>query len=31
VRFDAALETGSVRHMRFVAASGPNLVGVPVP
>jgi threonylcarbamoyladenosine tRNA methylthiotransferase MtaB len=30
VRFDAALETGSVRHMRFVAASGPNLVGVPV-
>ena len=30
VRFDAALETGSVRHMRFVATSGPNLVGVPV-
>jgi threonylcarbamoyladenosine tRNA methylthiotransferase MtaB len=31
VRFDAALATGSVRHMRFVATSGPNLVGVPVP
>jgi threonylcarbamoyladenosine tRNA methylthiotransferase MtaB len=31
VRFDSALETGSVRHMRFVAASGPHLVGVPVP
>jgi threonylcarbamoyladenosine tRNA methylthiotransferase MtaB len=31
VRFDAALETGSVRHMRFVAASGAHLVGVPVP
>jgi threonylcarbamoyladenosine tRNA methylthiotransferase MtaB len=30
VGFDAALETGSVRHMRFVATSGPNLVGVPV-
>jgi threonylcarbamoyladenosine tRNA methylthiotransferase MtaB len=31
VRFDAAFETGSVRHMRFVGASGPNLVGVEVP
>jgi threonylcarbamoyladenosine tRNA methylthiotransferase MtaB len=31
VRFDSALETGSVHHMRFVAASGPHLVGVPVP
>ena len=30
VRFDAALESGSVRHMRFVATSGPNLFGVPV-
>ncbi len=31
VRFDAALEIGSVRYTRFVATSGPNLVGVPVP
>jgi threonylcarbamoyladenosine tRNA methylthiotransferase MtaB len=31
VRFDAPLATGSLRQMRFVAASGANLVGVPVP
>jgi threonylcarbamoyladenosine tRNA methylthiotransferase MtaB len=31
VRFDAALETGSVRHLRFAAVSGSDLVGVPVP
>jgi threonylcarbamoyladenosine tRNA methylthiotransferase MtaB len=30
VRFEAAFEAGSVHHMRFVATSGPNLVGVPV-
>jgi threonylcarbamoyladenosine tRNA methylthiotransferase MtaB len=29
VRFDAALETGTVRHMRFVGASGTELIGVP--
>jgi threonylcarbamoyladenosine tRNA methylthiotransferase MtaB len=29
VRFDSALETGSVARMRFTAASGNNLIGVP--
>jgi threonylcarbamoyladenosine tRNA methylthiotransferase MtaB len=29
VGFDAALETGTVRHMRFVGASGTELIGVP--
>ena len=29
VRFDAALETGTVRHMRFVGASDKELIGVP--
>ena len=30
VRFDAVAKTGSVRRMRFVGASGPSLVGVPL-
>jgi threonylcarbamoyladenosine tRNA methylthiotransferase MtaB len=29
VRFEGALETGSVARMRFTAASGNNLIGVP--
>jgi len=29
VRFDGALETGSVMRMRFTAANGNNLIGVP--
>jgi threonylcarbamoyladenosine tRNA methylthiotransferase MtaB len=29
VRFDGALETGTVARMRFTAASGTNLIGVP--
>jgi hypothetical protein len=29
VRFDAALETGWVARMRFTAADGGSLIGVP--
>jgi len=29
VRFDGALETGTVMRMRFTAADGSNLIGVP--
>jgi threonylcarbamoyladenosine tRNA methylthiotransferase MtaB len=30
VRFDEAVETGAIRRMRFVAAGGQHLIGVPV-